>query len=66
MGTVNVRNKKLIVGFQFNNVRCRKQTQLLDTPANRKRMEQLLKIIEAEIILDTFNYAKYFPKRPCK
>lgn len=61
MGTVSVRNKKIVVDFRFNNVRCREQTQLVDTPANRKRMEKLLKIIDAEILMNSFEYAKYFP-----
>lgn len=41
--------------------RCRELTALEDTPANRKKLEAMLKRIEAEITLGTFDYAKYFP-----
>lgn len=34
---------------------------LEDTPANRRRMEAVLKKIDAEITLGTFDYGKYFP-----
>nr|WP_286036922.1 site-specific integrase [Vibrio sp. SCSIO 43140] len=33
-----------------------------DNKANRNRLERLLKRIEAEIVLDTFDYSAYFPK----
>ena len=62
MGSINIRNKKLVLDFRFNNTRCREQTQLPNTPANRKRMEKLLKIMEAEILTKNFDYAKYFPE----
>ncbi|MDG3085385.1 site-specific integrase [Vibrio hannami] len=61
MGVINVRNNKLVLQFRYKGQRCREQTQLLDTAANRKRLTNLLKRIEAEIIIDTFDYEKYFP-----
>ena len=61
MGTINTRNGKLVADFRYQNQRCREQTQLNDTNANRKRLIRLLKTIEAEILLGNFQYAKYFP-----
>ena len=61
MGSINQRNGKLLADFRYMNQRCREQTQLSDTSANRKRLTRLLKTIEAEILLGTFEYAKYFP-----
>lgn len=61
MGAINQRNGKLVADFRYMNQRCREQTQLSDTSANRKRLTRLLKTIEAEILLGNFEYAKYFP-----
>ncbi|MCA2422284.1 MULTISPECIES: tyrosine-type recombinase/integrase [Vibrio] len=61
MGVINVRNNKLVLQFRYKGQRCREQTQLPDTSANRKRLSHLLKKIEAEIIIDIFDYEKYFP-----
>jgi len=61
MGVINVRNNKLVLQFRYKGQRCREQTQLPDTTANRKRLTSLLKRIEAEIIIETFDYEKYFP-----
>ncbi|MGL6314159.1 Arm DNA-binding domain-containing protein [Vibrio sp. WXL103] len=62
MGVLNVRNGKLVLQFRYRGQRCREQTQLPDNKANRNRLERLLKRIEAEIVLDTFDYSAYFPK----
>lgn len=64
MGTVNVRDGKLYLDFRFKGVRCREQTSLLDNPQNRKRLKTLLGMIEAEITLGKFDYARYFPDSP--
>ncbi|WP_413282709.1 Arm DNA-binding domain-containing protein [Vibrio sp. MA40-2] len=61
MGVINVRNNKLVLQFRYKGQRCREQTQLPDTASNRKRLTKLLKRIEVEIIIDTFDYEKYFP-----
>ncbi|MGF1833306.1 tyrosine-type recombinase/integrase [Photobacterium sanguinicancri] len=61
MGTVNGRGKKLYVDFRYRGTRCREQTNLDDTKANRKRAEGFLKRIEAEMLLKTFRYDSYFP-----
>jgi integrase len=53
--------KRLFLDFQYRGQRCREFTALNDSPANRKKLETLLKHIEAEILLGTFNYAAFFP-----
>lgn len=55
-------NGKLFFDFRYQGVRCREQTTLVDSPANRKKLEAVLAKIEAEITLNTFDYAKYFPQ----
>lgn len=47
--------------FRYRGVRCREQTKLSDTPANRKRAASILDRIEAEILVGTFDYTTYFP-----
>ena len=51
----------LMLDFRFMGTRCREQTALPDTAANRKTLEKLLQKIEAEILLGTFVYSNYFP-----
>lgn len=58
------KNGKLFFDFRFKNKRCREQTLLDDTPANKKKLQKMLDRIEAEITLDIFDYAKYFPDSP--
>lgn len=61
MGNISVRSNKLVLEFNAQGIRCREQTKLPDTPANRKRMNVLLKVMEAEITLGSFDFSKYFP-----
>lgn len=63
MASIRVREQtgKLFFDFRYRNKRCREQTALDDTPANRRKLEGILKKIEAEITLRTFEYARYFP-----
>lgn len=61
MGSINTRRNKLQLDFRFQGVRCREQTLLPDTPSNKKKLQQVLRKIEAEITLGTFDYAMYFP-----
>ncbi len=63
MASIQLRKETgcLIIDFYHQGVRCREQTALPDTPANRKRLEKLLTRIEEEISLGTFDYARYFP-----
>lgn len=61
MGTINVRSGHLQLDFRYRGLRCREQTRLADTPANRRKLRTLLDRIEAEIVLNSFDYARYFP-----
>ncbi|TDP60444.1 site-specific integrase [Roseateles toxinivorans] len=51
----------LFLDFRYAGKRCREYTALVDTPANRKRVEKVLLAIESEIAAGTFVYATYFP-----
>lgn len=62
MAAITIRGGKLVFDFRYKNHRCREQTKLEDNSANRKRAEAILKRIEAEIMLDQFDYLAYFPK----
>lgn len=62
MASINVRRGKLVIDFRYLGMRCREQTVLPDTPANRKQLNELANKMEAEITLGIFDYAKYFPK----
>jgi integrase len=62
MGSINAKNDKLFLDFRYKGVRCKEYTQLSDTRVNRARLNRLLKTIEAEITLGTFDYAKFFPR----
>lgn len=59
---------KLYFDFFYRGVRCREQTDLPDTPANRKRVEAVMRRIEIELQQGTFDYARYFPnsKQPAR
>ncbi|MFA7282891.1 MAG: DUF3596 domain-containing protein, partial [Sterolibacterium sp.] len=63
MGSIRKRddNGLLFVDFRYRGKRCREQTTLEDTPANRKRLQKVLDAIEAAIKLGTFDYATFFP-----
>lgn len=63
MGNIRVRKEtnNLFFDFYFQGVRCREQTLLQDTPANRKKLKAIMERIEAEIVLGAFDYAKTFP-----
>jgi integrase len=47
--------------FYYQGKRCREQTALPDTPANRKKVQKLLDKIGEEMSLGTFDYARFFP-----
>ncbi|MDA8256716.1 MAG: DUF3596 domain-containing protein [Betaproteobacteria bacterium] len=63
MGSIRKRddNGLLFVDFRYRGKRCREQTTLEDTSANRKRLQKVLDAIEAAIKLGTFDYATFFP-----
>jgi len=54
----------LVLDFRYQGMRCREQTLLPDTAANRRRLEKLLMQIEREISLGIFDYTKTFPNSP--
>lgn len=60
MGSIRTREGKLLFDFRFLGIRCREQTTLPDNAKNRKKLEQVMKKIEAEITLGTFRYESYF------
>jgi integrase len=62
MGSVRVRrdSSQLFLDFRWNGRRCREQTALRDTSANRKRLEQLLRRIEEAIAAGSFRYEEFF------
>ncbi|MCQ8876539.1 site-specific integrase [Pseudoalteromonas shioyasakiensis] len=62
MASIRNRSGKLFFDFYYQGVRCREQTLLLDTKANRNKLEKVLENIEAQIMLDRFVYRDVFPK----
>lgn len=64
MGSINVRDGRLYMDFRYRSVRCREQTQLTDTAANRKLLNKVMGQLEREIKSGVFDYAKHFPNSP--
>ena len=64
MASIYLRSGRLVVDFRYRGVRCREKTPLADSKHNRRRLEKLVERMEAEILLKTFDYAKYFPDSP--
>src|SRR5690554_233547 len=66
MGRVYARKDtgKIVVDFDYQGKRCREQTALNNTAANRKKVKVFLERIEAEITLGTFEYQRHFPNSP--
>jgi integrase len=66
MGHIRARSetKTLYFDFHYMTLRCREQTMLPDTPANRKKLQTVMNKIETEIALGKFDYARYFPNSP--
>ncbi|MDK9718553.1 MAG: site-specific integrase, partial [Trichlorobacter sp.] len=63
MGNVSVRKEtgRLYFDFRYQGKRCREQTLLDNTPDNVRKMQTMMKRIDAEITLGTFDYSRYFP-----
>ena len=62
MASINVSAQgKLFFDFRFQQMRCREYTKLNDSPDNRRKLKPILKRLEAEIALGTFQYEVYFP-----
>jgi integrase len=63
MAKVNVRKEtgKLVIDFTYRGVRCREQTALGDSAANRKRAEAVVKKLHEAMAAGTFVYSEFFP-----
>ena len=61
MSSLRIRNGKLMIDFRYRGVRCREQTSLANNERNRRRVTKIIRQIDAELELGTFDYAKYFP-----
>src|SRR5574340_1487753 len=63
MASIQVRKRTncLILDFYYKSQRCREQTALPDSAANRKKVQKVLERIEADIASGTFEYRRYFP-----
>ena len=55
MASINSRAGKLYIDFRYFGKRCREMTLLEDTKPNRKRLENFVTKLEAEISLGTFH-----------
>lgn len=66
MASINVRKESglLYLDFRFRGMRCREQSLLPDTPANRKRLEALGEKVQRAINDGTFSYPLFFPESP--
>lgn len=62
MASIRARDGKLFLDFYYANKRCREQTQLSDTPLNRRKLAKILNNISADISLEIFVYRDYFPE----
>jgi len=62
MASINSRNGNLYVDFRYVGQRCREQTLLADTKPNRKRLENFVSKMEADMQLGSFRYENYFPQ----
>jgi len=63
MGSIRTHGQTgaLFFDFRVEGARCREYTTLPDTAANKKKMEKVMKMIEADITAGIFDYRKYFP-----
>ena len=63
MASVSIRKETntLYLDFRYMGKRCREQTTLKPTLANRKNLERVLVQIESEIVAGTFRYKTHFP-----
>lgn len=66
MASIRARKESglLLIDFRYQGQRCREQTMLADTPANRSRLTKLAERIERAIRGGEFVYADYFPDSP--
>jgi integrase len=64
MAKINVRKEtaKLVIDFTHRGVRCREQTALDDSNANRKRLQVIIDKIQKAIKNGEFKYRDFFPE----
>lgn len=51
----------LFFDFRYQGVRCREYTALPETVTNKKKLEKILRVIEADITAGSFEYRRFFP-----
>ena len=61
MASFGIRRGKYYIDFRYKGVRYREQTDIVDNATNHKQVKQLVKTMDAEITLGSFDYLKYFP-----
>ena len=63
MGSIRKRddNGLLFIDFRYRGIRCREQTALPESAANRKKVQKVLDRMESEIAAGTFDYRRFFP-----
>lgn len=63
MGSIRARRDTglLFLDFRYQGQRCREQTALADTPANRKRLQKVVDRLDKEVSQGTFDYGSFFP-----
>ena len=66
MAKVRVRPEtgNLYLDFSYRGIRCREQTALPDSPANRRNVEILATRLKRELAKGTFDYRAFFPDSP--
>jgi integrase len=62
MAKLRIDKGRLFIDFVFRRVRCRESLHLADTRENRRTADALRKKLEAELALNTFDYALTFPR----
>jgi integrase len=55
---------RLVIDFTYRGVRCREQTALADTPANRRRLDVVVQRIKKAMAEGNFAYRDFFPSSP--
>ena len=61
MASFGIRRGKYYIDFRYKGVRYREQTDIVDNATSRKQVKELVKRMDAEITLGSFDYLKYFP-----
>lgn len=63
MAKVSARKEtgRLVIDFTYRGVRCREQTALTDSPANRRRLEPVVTRLKKTLLDGTFSYSEFFP-----